>query len=59
MNTPSEHLIGSTITQGTIAFHGVRYLVADVQHLIRFRFAEPSSTGSPSGMSHRRARITK
>ena len=37
MNTPSEHsTAGTTIAQATTAFHGVRYLVADVKRAIDF-----------------------
>jgi glyoxylase I family protein len=37
MNTPSEHSTAeTTIAQATTAFHGVRYLVADVKRSIDF-----------------------
>src|SRR5215510_535487 len=37
MNTPSEHSsTETTIAQATTAFHGVRYLVADVKRSIDF-----------------------
>ena len=37
MNSPSEHsTVTSTIAQAATAFHGVRYLVADVKRAIDF-----------------------
>jgi glyoxylase I family protein len=36
MNLPSQHSTGSTVAQGAAAFHGVRYLVTDVQQAIDF-----------------------
>ena len=37
MNTPSEHSTAETTTaQATTAFHGVRYLVADVKRSVDF-----------------------
>jgi glyoxylase I family protein len=36
MNAPSKHSAATTIAQTTAAFHGVRYLVADVKRAIDF-----------------------
>ncbi|HEX5575106.1 MAG TPA: VOC family protein [Gemmatimonadales bacterium] len=36
MHLPSQHPTGSTVAQGAAAFHGVRYLVTDVQQAIDF-----------------------
>ena len=36
MNRSSQQATGSTVAQGTAAFHGVRYLVTDVQQAIDF-----------------------
>ena len=36
MNLPSQNSTGSTVAQGAAVFHGVRYLVTDVQLAIDF-----------------------
>jgi glyoxylase I family protein len=36
MHLPSQHSTATTVAQGDAAFHGVRYLVTDVQRAIDF-----------------------